>query len=100
MAVDIFLNIQGLKGEALDAKHKDEMDIFSWSWGMHQRGSGHVGGGLGSGKVEVMDMTLTKFIDKSTPDLMLACCNGKHYDKAVLTNRKVGEKPLEHFVIT
>jgi type VI secretion system secreted protein Hcp len=100
MAVDIFLTIQGLKGEALDHKHKDEFDIFSWSWGMNQKGGGHVGGGLGTGKVDVHDMTVTKFVDKGSPDLMLACCNGKHYDKAILTNRKAGEKPLEYYVVT
>ncbi len=31
---------------------------------------------------------------------MLACCNGKHYDKALLTVRKAGEKPVEYLKIT
>jgi len=59
-----------------------------------------MGSGGGSGKVNVQDMSFTKYIDKASPDLMLACCNGKHYDQAVLTVRKAGEQPLEYVKIT
>ena len=52
---------------------------------MNQPGSGHVGGGPGAGKVSVHDLSFTKYIDMSSPDLMLACCNGKHYAEAQLT---------------
>ncbi len=99
MAVDIFIKIGDVKGEAKDAVHKGEIDVLAWSWGMNQPGSGHVGGGLGTGKVNVQDLSLTKYIDLSSPDLMLACCNGKHYPEAKLTVRKAGENPLEYLVI-
>lgn len=99
MAVDIFIKIGDVKGEAKDAVHKGEIDVLAWSWGMSQPGSGHVGGGLGTGKVNVQDLSLTKYIDLSSPDLMLACCNGKHYPEAKLTVRKAGENPLEYLVI-
>ena len=59
-----------------------------------------MGGGGGSGKVSVGDITITKFLDKSTPNLQLFCCNGKHIKEAVLTLRKAGEKPLEYYKIT
>ena len=93
MAVDIFIKIGDIKGEAKDAVHKGEIDVLAWSWGMSQAGSGHVGGGSGSGKVNVQDLSLTKYIDLSSADLMLACCNGKHYPEAKLTVRKAGENP-------
>ena len=99
MAVDIFIKIGDIKGEAKDAVHKGEIDVLAWSWGMSQSASGHVGGGLGTGKVNVQDLSLTKYIDLSSPDLMLACCNGKHYPEAKLTVRKAGENPLEYLVI-
>ena len=38
----------------------------------------HTGGGGGSGKVNVQDLSFTKYVDKSSTDLMLFCCNGKH----------------------
>jgi type VI secretion system secreted protein Hcp len=100
MAVDMFMKIPGVEGEARDGTHKGEIDVLAWGWGMTQSGSAHVGGGGGSGKVDVHDMSFTKYIDKSSPDLMLACCSGKHYTDAKLTVRKAGENPLEYLIIT
>ena len=100
MAVDMFMKIPGVEGEAKDGTHKSEIDVLAWGWGMTQSGSAHIGGGGGSGKVDVHDLSFTKFIDKSSPDLMLACCSGKHYNDAKLTIRKAGENPLEYLIIT
>ena len=100
MAMDMFIKIGALKGESVDKTHAGEIDVLAWSWGMSNSGSAHHGGGIGSGKVNVQDLSFTKYIDKSSPDLMLACCNGKHYDSALLTVRKAGEKPLEYLKIT
>jgi len=100
MAMDMFIKIADLKGEAQDDKHKEEIDVLAWSWGFNQSGSAHMGGGAGAGKVNVHDLSFTKHIDKSSPDLYLSCCNGKHLDKAVLTVRKAGENPLEYLIIT
>jgi len=100
MAVDMFLKIDDVKGESKDSKHAGEIDVLAWSWGMSQSGTTHMGGGGGAGKVSVQDISLTKYVDKSSPNLMLACCNGKHYKEAVLVVRKAGEKPLEYLKIT
>jgi type VI secretion system secreted protein Hcp len=99
MAVDMFIKIGALKGEARDSVHKEEIDVLAWSWGISNSGSAHVGGGAGAGKCNVQDLSITKYIDKTSPDLMLACCNGKHFDKATLTVRKAGETPLEYIII-
>ena len=100
MAVDMFIKIKELPGESKDDKHKDEIDVLAWSWGLSQSASGHIGGGSGSGKVNVQDLSFTKYVDKSSPDLMLACCNGKHFGEAKLTVRKAGANPLEYLIIT
>jgi type VI secretion system secreted protein Hcp len=100
MAVDMFLKLTGVQGESKDDKHKGELDILAWSWGMSNSGSAHVGGGAGAGKVNVQDVSITKYIDKASPDLFLACCDGKHFNEAKLTVRKAGETPLEYLVIT
>ena len=49
MAVDMFLKLDGIKGESKDAKHKDEIHIESFSWGMNQTGAHAAGGGGGAG---------------------------------------------------
>ncbi len=100
MAVDMFIKIGDLKGEAKDKTHAGEIDVLAWSWGASNSGNAHVGGGQGAGKVNVQDLSFTKYVDKSSPDLMLACCNGKHFPEAKLTVRKAGENPLEYLIIT
>ena len=90
MAVDMFMKIDSVKGESKDDKHKDEIDILAWSWGMSQSGSGSMGGGSSSGKVNVQDMSLTKYVDKASPVLMQNCCTGKAFKEALLVVRKAG----------
>lgn len=98
MAVDMFMKIEGVKGETQDQAHKDEIDVLAWSWGMSQSGTTHMGPG-GGGKVSVQDISFTKFVDLSSTDLMVACCDGKRFDKVTLTVRKAGENPLEYLTI-
>ena len=100
MAVDMFLKLDGCDGESADDEHTDEIDLLAYSWGMTQSGSMHIGGGGGSGKVNVQDMSITKYLDKATTVLMQKCCSGKHFSSAVLTCRKAGEKPITYLKIT
>lgn len=100
MAIDVFLKLDDIKGEAQDAKHPDEIDVLSWSWGMTQAGSSHSGGGSGSGKVSVQDLHITKYVDSSSPTLQLKCCNGTHIKEGVLVLRKAGTTPLDYLKIT
>lgn len=100
MSVDAFLKLGDLKGESPVEGHKDEIQVLSWNWGMIQGGTTHRGTGGGAGKVDVQDINIVKYVDTASPNLALACCNGKHYDKATLTIRKAGEKPLDYLVIT
>src|SRR5262249_33836281 len=95
MAVDMFIKIGDLKGEAKDKTHKDEIDVLAWSWGMSNSGSAHTGGGAGAGKVNVQDVSFTKYIDKSSPDLMLACCNGNPPPPPPCVAPKPGPTPRE-----
>jgi len=100
MAMDQFIKFTPqLKGESKDSKHKDEIDVLAWSWGMSNSGSAHQGTGAGAGKVNVQDLSITKYVDSATTPLMLAACNGKHYDEVLLTVRKAGETPVEYLKI-
>jgi type VI secretion system secreted protein Hcp len=96
MAVDMFLLLDGIKGESGDKTHKGEIDVLAWSWGLSNTGTFHHGDGGGAGKANFQDISITKHIDKSTPDLMYACASGKHIAKGKLVCRKAGENPLEY----
>ncbi len=101
MAVDMFIKIGDIKGESYDTAHKDEIDVQTWAWGMSQSGSMHMGSGGGAGKVNMQDLSFTKYVDKSTPNLMMACSSGKHYPQATLAVRKAGgESQIEYMIIT
>ncbi len=101
MAVDIFLKLGDIEGESQDNTHAGEIEVLAWSWGMSQSGTMHSGTGGGGGKVHVQDLSVTKFIDTATSNLLTACSKGTQYDKAILTVRKAGgDKPLEYVVIT
>jgi type VI secretion system secreted protein Hcp len=101
MAVDMFIKIDGIDGEAQDSKHKNEIEVLAWSWGASQAGSFATGSGGGSGKVSVQDLSFTKWFDKASPILQQHCFNGKHIGKAVLVCRKAsGDNPLEYLKVT
>jgi len=100
MAVDYFLKIDGIPGESFDAKHKDDIDILSWSWGETQTGTHGGGGGGGAGKVNMQDFHFVMKVNKATPKLILACANGEHIKKAVLTCRKAGKDQQEFLKYT
>jgi type VI secretion system secreted protein Hcp len=90
MAVDFFLKLAGpdVEGESMDDAHEGEISINSWSWGMNQTGTMHVAKGGGGGKVDVQDISLTKLLDKSTPNLVQHCCKGTQFETATLVCRK------------
>ena len=102
MALDMFIKIGDIKGESEDKTHKEKIDVLAWSWGMSNSGTTHQGGGGGAGKVNVQDISFTKYIDSSSNALLKACCEGKHYPEATLIVRKAsgGAAPLEYVVIT
>jgi type VI secretion system secreted protein Hcp len=103
MAVDMFMKFDSssnITGEAQDKTHKGETDVLAWSFGMSNSGTTHMGQGGGSGKVNVQDLSFTKWVDSGSPALMLACCNGQHIPSALLTVRKAGKTPLEYIKIT
>jgi type VI secretion system secreted protein Hcp len=99
MAADIFAKIGVIKGESLDSKHKDEVEVLSWSWGVTQTGSIAQGGGGGQGKASFHDFNFMHHVDKATPLLLKACATGEHIKDATITVRKAGKGPQEFLVI-
>lgn len=88
--VDMFLAVNGVPGDAADGKHKETIEIESFSWGMSRAilERGRTGGG--AGKVNVQDFHFVTSVNKASPKLMLASATGEHIAKAVLFVRKSG----------
>ena len=95
MASDYFLKIDGIPGESLDDKHKDEIEVLSWSWGETNEPPPAAGGGAASGKVAMTDLHVSANLSRASTQLLLACASGKHIKSAVLTGRKAGKAQAE-----
>lgn len=99
MAQDIYCNVEGVDGESTDSEYPGVINVLAFQWGMSQSGSTHMGPGGGAGKANIQDISITKYIDKATPNLMQACMTGKHFKEVTLMVRKAGEKPLTYLKI-
>ena len=99
-AVDYFLKIDGIPGESADSKHKDEIQLESFSFGNTQAGGHGFGGGGGTGKAQFQDLHFSMHVNKASPKLFLACATGEHIKKAVLVARKAGKDQQEYYKVT
>jgi type VI secretion system secreted protein Hcp len=99
VAADIFAKLCDIKGESQDDKHKDEIEVLSWSWGVTNASNPHAGSGGGEGKASFRDLSFIHKIDKASPVLMQACATGVHLKEATITHRKAGKGQQEFLVI-
>jgi|SRR5208283_2130778 len=90
MAADMFLELDGVDGESQDKTFTNKIDVLSFSWGVSNAASGHLGSGSGTGIANVSDLTVSKYVDKSTNKLIYFCYNGKHVGNGKLHVRKAG----------
>jgi type VI secretion system secreted protein Hcp len=100
MSADYFLKIDGIEGEATDSKHKNEIEVQSFTWGEAQNVSFGTGGGGGAGKVHMGTFDFTMKSNKASPKLLLACATGTHIKSAILTCRKAGKDQQEFYKLT
>lgn len=98
MASDIFAKIGDIKGESLDSKHRDEIEVLSLSWGVTNTASVG-GGGSGAGRASFHDLLFVHTIDKASPSLLKACATGSHLKEATITHRKAGKGQQEYLII-
>ena len=84
MAIDVYLQIDSIKGESSDSTHKDWIECKSLAWGVIQPKSAtaSTGGGHTAERCEHEDIVLTKLVDLATPLLLQNCSSGKTFPKA------------------
>jgi type VI secretion system secreted protein Hcp len=92
---DAFLKIDGIDGESSDSKHKGEIEVLSFSWGVTQSITGTVSssGTFTGQRCDMTPLTIVKQFDKASPKAAQACAAGDHFASAVLTlSRAAGDK--------
>ncbi len=100
MATDIFLKIDGIKGEATDVNHKDEVELLGWSWGVSEVLISSGSGGTVGGTPKVGNFAISKHVDRASPRLLEACLTAKHINEVVLTQRRAGAGKFSFLTIT
>ncbi|HEU0119937.1 MAG TPA: type VI secretion system tube protein Hcp [Bryobacteraceae bacterium] len=92
---DYFIKIDQIPGESTDEKHKDEIEVIEYKFGMEHgdTGSTSTGGARTGGRIRHAPFVFTKVTDKASPKLLEKACDGTHIPKAVFTaHRATGQK--------
>ncbi len=95
----MFLKVGDIKGESTDKIYpgsKGWIDVLAWSRGASNSGTAHLGSGGGAGKANVQDLSVTKYVDISSPALLLGALKGSHFAEASLVVRKAGTTPIDY----
>ena len=100
MSYAIFIKMDGIKGESTDAKHREEIDVLSWDWGVTNVSSETVGKvGRAAGKAKSSDLNFSHRIDLASPPLIKACASGRHLKEAEITVYEAGHEPQQFLVV-
>jgi len=95
MAFDAFIQLEGIKGESTDDKHKDWIEVLSYGFGAQQPQSGTASsaGNLGSARVNIQNFSFIHNLDIASPKLFEYCCTGQTIPKVTISlNRAGGDK--------
>ena len=77
----IYMKFDGIDGESLDKDHKNWSVAESMSQAIHKPGKGATGATRRRGDTVMEDIVISKQLDKSSPKLAEAVCNGKVFSK-------------------
>lgn len=98
--MSVFLKFDGIDGESTDDRHKGEIEVTSWTFGMANSDTPQLGGvGARVGKVRFNNLTFVHRFDKSSPTLMMNMATGRRIPTATLTCRKAGEGQHDFLVV-
>jgi type VI secretion system secreted protein Hcp len=97
---DYFLKIDGVAGESLDDRHRDEIEVIGFSWGESHAGTPSPGPGIGVGKVAMEPFNFTAVISVASPKLMLLAATGRSAKQAIFVARRPGPAQHEYLTVT
>lgn len=101
MASDVYMQIEGIKGESKDERHKDWIEVSGVHWGIHQPRSAtaSTAGGHTAERVEMKEVAFHKLADLSSPILAQTCAMGKTLPKVIFEFMRAdgNGKPICYF---
>jgi type VI secretion system secreted protein Hcp len=100
--IDAFLKIDGIMGESTDAKHKDEIEVMSYTFGIETAltpGALTRGGGLAAGRAKPTEFAFTAGQSRASIPLMLSVFSGRRLKEALLSLRTAGEGATDYYTV-
>jgi type VI secretion system secreted protein Hcp len=100
MAIDVYLQIEGIKGESQDSAHQGRIECTEVHWSVLQPRSA-TASTAGGHTAELKDVVFGKLTDLTSPILLQTCAMGKTLPKAKFEfMRADGDgKPIKYFEI-
>jgi type VI secretion system secreted protein Hcp len=79
---EYFLRIDGVRGESMDERHKEEIEVQSFSFAERQAPTSYGSSGDSSSPADMQDFTIVVRTSVASPLLFQACASGKHFKSA------------------
>ena len=85
MATNMYLKLDKIEGECTAEGHAKEIEILSWSHGFSQPTSSvRASSGSTVEKANHSDISITKYLDSATDDILKLCWTGKQIETGVI----------------
>jgi type VI secretion system secreted protein Hcp len=97
MACDAFIQINGIDGESTDEKYANWIEVIDFGSGVRQKVSttASSAGGASAERADFRELVLKKLLDKSSPQIALACAAGTHIDEVTLALCRAGTEKIK-----
>ncbi len=100
MAIDAYLQIDGIKGESTDSEHKDWIDLLSYSPSIEAGPPASTSAAATAAPVAHQEISITKKVDAASPKLYEALHNGTHIPKVTIElMRAAGGAPVKYMTV-
>jgi len=99
---DMYLQVDGLKGESTDSEHKDWIELLSFNHSISQPASAtaNSAGGGTIGRCQHSDFSITKYVDLASPKMYELCSSGKHLKNVTIDlMRSSGDSRVKYMEI-
>jgi type VI secretion system secreted protein Hcp len=96
-AQKMYLVIDGVTGESNDVVYQNAIEVLAWSWSASNSGTTHLSSGGGAGASNFEDLSITKWVDTSSPILLAKIATGSLINSADLIVVREGTNPVEYF---
>ena len=98
MSFDGFIKIDDIEGESTDDKYQGWIEALYFETEINQKISSTASsaGGASTERADFGDFVFTKYLDKASPKLALACAAGTHIDEILVELCRAGTDKMKY----